>query len=317
MKRIYLDQNIWFDIWDERNSTSLAIVLEKIDRKKVEIVYSPANCEEICNSFCSPNNLERISNEEKDIRLSILSKVARNREIIPYSNDFKITHTFSGREGPFIALEHPADCFKRVHDNYESNKVAESAQQYSLDKASEIDQDVKSKLGNANISSILEKDPVAFTLLLETLTTKLIHNAALNQLIKAKIQIQPCTAEVKKLIDIKIHEIRSKQSTYFSEKAEKLLINRKVNNIISEGFGVTESVVDAVMLTMIELGYASSEVSMSSLHDNTHSIYGVYCDYFVSRDKKLLKKIIPTYEYLGVKTKIINANNEDWLSYLN
>lgn len=55
---------------------------------------------------------------------------------------------------------------------------------------------------------------------------------------------------------------------------------------------------------------------MSSLHDNTHSIYGSYCDYFVSRDKRLLKKLTATYKYLGIGTKIINAKNEDWQSYL-
>lgn len=317
MKRIYLDQNIWFDIQFGRFNTSLEGVLKKIDRKKVEIIYSPANCEEICNSYCSLHIQSRIDTEEKDLRLSILSKVTRNREIVPYPNGFNITHSFSGREGPYIVLEHPTDCFKRVYDNYESNSVAESAQKFSIDKADGVDQNVKSKLGYANINIILEKDPSAITLLKQTLTDKLIHNAALIQLIKANIKIQPCTAEVKKIIDKKISEIRFRQSEYFSIKAERILNNRKNNNITGEGFGITEAVVDAVILTMIELGYASSEAPMSSLHDNTHSIYGAYCDYFVTRDKNLLKKLIPTYEYLGVKTKIINANQEDWQNYLN
>lgn len=317
MKRIYLDQNIWFDIQFGRFDTSLESILKKIDRKKVEIIYSPANCEEICNSYCSPHIQDRIDTEEKDLRLSILSKVTRNREIVPYQNEFNIIHSFSGKEGPYIVLEHPADCFKRVYDNYESNSVAESAQEFSIGKANEVDKNVKSKLGNANINIILEKDPSAINLLKQILTEKLIHNAALIQLHKAKIKIQPCTAEVKKLIDRKISEIRSRQSVYFSVKAEKILNDRKNNNIKNEGFGVTEAVVDALILTMIELGYASSEAPMSSLHDNTHSIYGAYCDYFVTRDKNLLKKLIPTYEYLGIKTKIINANQEDWQNYLN
>lgn len=316
MKRIYLDQNIWFDIILERFDTSLESVLKKIDRKKVEIIYSPAHCEEICNSYCSPNISDHISIEERDIRINLLSKVTQNREIIPYSNDFKIIHSFCGRKGPYIVLEHPMECFKRVYDNYESNKVGESAQQYSVDKANEIDQDVKSKLGHANIITVLETDPTANTLLLQNLTTKLIHRAAINQLIKSNIKIQPCTPQVKKVIDGKIHTIRSMQGDYYLNKAKRILSSRNRINFPSEGFDICEAVIDAVMLTMIELGYASSEVSMSSLHDNTHAIYGIYSDYFVSRDKKLLKKLIPTYEYLGINTKIINAKNEDWQTYL-
>ncbi|HDU3862794.1 MULTISPECIES: hypothetical protein [unclassified Klebsiella] len=316
MKRIYLDQNIWFDIRFERFDTSLESVLKKIDRDRVEIIYSPAHCEEICNSYCSPNISNHITTEEKDLRISILSKVTRNREIVPYSNDFKIMHSFCGREGPYVVLEHPTACFKRVYDNYESNEVAESSQQHSVDKADEVEQDLKSKLGHANIINVLETDPSAKALLLQNLTSKLIHRAAINQLIKSNIKIQPCTAQVKKIIDEKAHEIRYMQSAYFINKAEKILNNRNKTKFSSEGFDISEAVVDAVILTMIELGYASSEVSMSSLHDNTHSIYGVYCDYFVSRDQKLLKKLIPAYEYLGINTKIINAKYEDWQTYL-
>ncbi|HGM5833056.1 TPA: hypothetical protein ACKP36_001444 [Serratia marcescens] len=316
MKRIYLDQNIWLDIQLGRFDTSLESVLKKIDRNKVEVVYSPAHCEEICNSYYSRNISNHITTEEKDLRIRILSKVTRNREIVPYSNYFKIMHSFCGKEGPYVVLEHPAACFERVYDNYESNAVAESSQQYSVDKADEVEQDVKSKLGNANIISVLETDPSAKALLLQNLTTKLIHSAALNQLIKSKIKIQPCTAQVKKIIDEKAHEIRSMQSEYFFNKAEKILSNRNKTNFSSESFDISEAVVDAIILTMIEFGYASSEVSMSSLHDNTHSIYGVYCDYFVSRDQKLLKKLIPAYKHLGINTKIINAKYEDWQTYL-
>lgn len=316
MKRIYLDQNIWFDINFERFDTSLESVLKKIDRNKVEIIYSPAHCEEICNSYCSPNISDHISIEERDIRIKLLSKVTRNREIVPYPNNFKIIHSFCGREGPYIVLEHPTVCFKRVFDNYESNKVGESAQQHYVDKAKDVDQDIKSKLGHANIITVLETDSSANTLLLQNLTTKLIHSAAINQLIKSNIKIQPCTAQVKKVIDDKIHAIRSMHGDYYLNKAGKILNNRDEINFPSEGFDICEAVIDAVMLTMIELGYASSEASMSSLHDNTHAIYGVYCDYFVSRDQKLLKKLIPAYKYLGIKTKIINAKYEDWQTYL-
>lgn len=316
MKRIYLDQNIWFDIQHERFGTTLEGVLKKIDRKKVEVVFSPAHCEEICNASYSPNNKTLITSEERDFRLDILSKVTRNREIVPYANDFDVINSFCGKEGPYIVMEHPSACFKRVYHNYESNKIAEFAQQSSLDKAGEVGDDAKSKLGNENIINILESDLSAKSLLLQKITSKLIHNAALNQLLKAKVKIQPCTDQVKKKIDNKISSIRTAQYDYFFKKAEKIVSGRNRNVFAPEGFNVSEAVIDAVMLSMIELGYASKEVTMSSLHDNTHAIYGSYCDVFVSRDQKLLKKIIPTYEYLGIKTKVINAKNEDWQLYL-
>ncbi|WP_455853903.1 hypothetical protein [Pantoea endophytica] len=316
MKRIYLDQNIWLDIQFGRFDTNLESILKKIDRKKVEVVFSPAHCEEICNASYSPNIKSLITSEERDFRLDILSKVTRNREIIPYSNDFNVVHSFSGKEGPYIVLEHPSSCFKRVYNNYESNKIAESAQQSSLDKAGEIGGDAKSKLGNVNILNLLESDITAKDLLLKKMTSKLIHNAALNQLIKAGVKIQPCTDRVKSIIDDKINLIRNAQSDYFFSKAEKIVNGNNRKSFASEGFSISEAVIDAVILSMIELGYASKEVTMSSLHDNTHAIYGSYCDIFVSRDQKLLKKIIPTYEYLGIKTKVINAKNEDWQLYL-
>lgn len=317
MKRIYLDQNIWFDIQHGRSDTSLEGVLKKIDRNKVEIVFSPAHCEEICNAYCSPDIKDRIDSKEKDLRLDILSKVTRNREIVPYPNDFDIIHSFSGRKGPYLILEHPEQCFKRVYDNYESNKVAEYSQKCSVEKAEEVEQEIKSKLGNLNIIHVFETNLAAKDLLLRNLTTKLIHSAAINQLIKANVKIQPCTDQVKRKIDQKIGEIRARNSVYYINKAEKILIGRGKVNVASEGFDTSEAVIDALILSMIELGYASGEVPRSSLHDNTHAIYGAYCDYFVSRDKKLLKKLIPTYDYLGIKTKIINANNEDWQCYLN
>lgn len=48
---------------------------------------------------------------------------------------------------------------------------------------------------------------------------------------------------------------------------------------------------------------------ISGIYDTTHSIYGTYCDYFVSSDARLRKRISAIYYYLGVPTKVITFND--------
>jgi len=47
---------------------------------------------------------------------------------------------------------------------------------------------------------------------------------------------------------------------------------------------------------------------ISGIYDTTHSIYGTYCDYFVSSDDRLRKRISAIYYYLKVPTKVITFN---------
>lgn len=48
---------------------------------------------------------------------------------------------------------------------------------------------------------------------------------------------------------------------------------------------------------------------ISGIYDTTHSIYGTYCDYFVSSDDRLRKRISAIYYYLGVPTKVITFSD--------
>jgi len=48
---------------------------------------------------------------------------------------------------------------------------------------------------------------------------------------------------------------------------------------------------------------------ISGIYDTTHSIYGTYCNYFVSGDDRLRKRISAIYYYLGVSTKVIDFDN--------
>lgn len=317
MKRIYLDQNILLDIQQNRFGKSLDGILNKINRNKVEIVYSPAHIEEICNSFCSPNTSNKISAEEKDSLLDMLSKLTQNREIVPYPNNYDILHSFNKKDGPFIVVEHPEECFKRVHQYYESNQFAENAHQHSIDKSKAVDEKLKGKLGHSSFVSILEENANAKEMFIDLLSTKLIHKAAIDYLIKNGIQLQPWNDHVQRIADNCISNMRQYHSEQFNSMAKEIINNRKEIDITTRGFGICESAFDALMLTMIEFGYASEKKTMSSLHDNTHSIYGACCDYFISRDPRLIKKLTSAYEFFGIKTKIINGEKEEWEIYLN
>lgn len=317
MKTIYLDQNIWIDIQQNRFNKSLEGILSKINRSKVEVLYSPAHIEEICNSYCSPNVSKKISKEVKDEFLDMLSKITQNKEIVPYANNYNILHSFNKKDGPFIVLEHPEECFKRVYQHYESNKFAEAAHQHSIDKSKAVDEKIKGKLGHKNFSSILEENATAKEMFINLLVTKLIHKVAIDNLINNGVHLHPWNERVQRIANNCISNLQQNHSQQFIDMANEMINKRNEIDITTRGFGVCEAAFDALMLTMIEFGYASEKVTMSSLHDNTHAIYGACCDYFISRDPRLMKKLTSAYEFFGVKTKVINGDKEDWQIYFN
>lgn len=47
------------------------------------------------------------------------------------------------------------------------------------------------------------------------------------------------------------------------------------------------------------------QATISGVYDVAHSIYGTYCNYFVSNDARLRKRISAIYYYLGVPTRVI------------
>lgn len=316
MKKIYLDQNIWLDIQLCRFNNSLEDVLSIINRGKVEVIYSPANIEEICNSYCSNNISRKISEDEKNSFIEMLSKITENKEIVPYSNNYDVLHSYNVDDGPFIVLEHPAKCFDRVFRFYASNEFAERSQEHSINKSREVDQTVKGKLGHKSFVAILEEDVNANNMFVNCLINKLMHMATMKYLIKNNVTVQPWNNTAQDAFNKCVAELRRSHSQFFIFTANDILDKRHVVDITTRGFGVCEAAFDALMLTMIEFGYASEKSPMSSLHDITHSIYGACCDYFVTRDSRLIKKLTSLYEFFGVKTKIINGTNEDWHDYL-
>lgn len=80
---------------------------------------------------------------------------------------------------------------------------------------------------------------------------------------------------------------------------------------ISNQYSRMEIIFEFLHSTLNKCGYNRDKKTtvISGIYDTTHSIYGTYCDYFVSSDDRLRKRISAIYYYLGVPTKAITFND--------
>lgn len=80
---------------------------------------------------------------------------------------------------------------------------------------------------------------------------------------------------------------------------------------ISNQYSRMEIIFEFLHSTLNKCGYNRDKKAtvISGIYDTTHSIYGTYCDYFVSSDDRLRKRISAIYYYLGVSTKAITFND--------
>lgn len=81
---------------------------------------------------------------------------------------------------------------------------------------------------------------------------------------------------------------------------------------ITNQYSCMELVFEFLHSTLNKCGYNRDKKDatvISGIYDTAHSIYGTYCDYFVSSDDRLRKRISAIYYYLGVPTKVITFND--------
>lgn len=81
---------------------------------------------------------------------------------------------------------------------------------------------------------------------------------------------------------------------------------------ISNQYALMEVIFEFLHSTLNKCGYnrdKKDSTVISGIYDTTHSIYGTYCNYFVSSDDRLKKRISAIYYYLGVPTKVISFND--------
>lgn len=101
-------------------------------------------------------------------------------------------------------------------------------------------------------------------------------------------------------------------------QAEKIIKKKQISSnisllkncfdTISNDFKLLEFSIEFLHEVLNKCGYNRDKGSKvtSGIYDTTHSIYATYCDYFVTNDEKLKKRVKAIYHYLGVRTKVIN-----------
>ncbi|CAB5570014.1 MULTISPECIES: hypothetical protein [Providencia] len=317
MKTVYLDQNIWLDIILSRKELNIDLIQRKFSGGEFNILYSPANCEELCNSHRSENIKNQISSSELNDRLEVISKITNNMEILPYPNRFsRVISKVSGNKSPIIVSEHPIDCFERVNKYYQSNAVAELGQKEILDKAIEIDEETKSAMGQIKTYEEILKNENSVNSLLESMSEKLKFSTALHELASEGVSIQPYTGVVECLLYRKIEKYSSLRLSQFKSRIEKIFFSKNIFMRIKKEYSLAEIFIDTMMKTLMLNGFSVEKKPMSSLHDNTHSIYGSFCDYFITRDERLAKKVKLVYDYINCPTIVLFDKENKWIELI-
>lgn len=111
------------------------------------------------------------------------------------------------------------------------------------------------------------------------------------------------------------------QYVYGTHNALKLVPLKKIAPLeikkgcfeeISNQYSLMEIISEFLHSALNKCGYnrdKKDSTVISGIYDTTHSIYGTYCNYFVSSDDRLRKRISAIYYYLGVPTKVITFND--------
>lgn len=315
MKRIYLDYQLIIDNVDGRD---YGFDLLKIDQEKFEIVYSPAHIEEIANG-----NLNKKLKGNLDNYLSFLSNITSNKEIIyGYANTYSvITNFFNKSCGLLIVNEEPEYCYDRVIKYIHKNEISKQGQSEVFSRSNSLFEGLKGKALSKKKTQINHSDILSFLnldsskrKLLEKVVDTFIVSVAQDYLISNGIPINNIgNNDFFYIINPIVYEF-SKFRPIFDEFFYKIISGSKIYSEIRKNFPWVENFVDNVMKILLEEGFYSedSEKVVSNIHDTTHCIYASYCDYFITRDKRLYKKVEVIYQFLGIPTKVIYADHDNY-----
>ncbi len=269
MKKLYFDHNVIIDIQNSRKK-SLQDVVNTLNENKYQIVFSPAHIEEIAAIIMHHNQQPEIVND----KLNFLAALTNSVALLPYHrNNLELIE----HDGIFVYREHPKDVYDRVIDNYDRNIIVEKHQQEKLSNGENFENvhSVSSKETN-NINIVSELDyfkPRLHQMIIDFWRT---YDSNLKEYMP---EICP------KCADLNFQYAKN----YFpihQMMIEKLLEFLEVRRFFPD----------------------SPNQYLSSLHDTTHAIYAGYCDIFVTNDNKLKQKVSAVYQWMGIKTSVLNAN---------
>lgn len=99
---------------------------------------------------------------------------------------------------------------------------------------------------------------------------------------------------------------------YPVKKVAPFEIKKDCFDEISNQYSLMEIIFEFLHFILNKCGYnrdKKDSTVISGIYDTTHSIYGTYCNYFITNDNRLRKRILAIYHYLGVPTKVISFND--------
>lgn len=268
---VYIDFNIFIEL-EKNNSLDF---FKKLKDNNLILVFSPAHVEEI---FINKLHYNKDDGFIKD-KLNYLSKITNDLCLLPYRQPNK---TIIKNMGVFLYKERPSETYLRVSKNRgEDNKVSENNQKSELQNAEKI----TSELGfcpkiqnNKNPKDFLDKYK-------DELIGKL--NDYIFSMTLVSIFLESHRVFLNYLPDKKIEELNFLYLKNF--------------------FPVYELCIEKLFLKLEQSAFYSekSDNNINALHDVTHAIYGSYCSYFITNDKKLYAKSRAIYDWLGCPCKVL------------
>ena len=278
MKYIYFDHNVIIDLKNKRNPF-IAEAVEKLDKKRYQILISPAHIEEVAALKMHHGN----SDDTANLFLDFLAKLTNSKCLLP----FKRSDTPQVKKyGVFLSEENPIVTYARVIKSYDKNIIAENHQ--------------KEKIANGEI---FEKE--------NNISSKETNNINIqNEISKFKPNLHQII--INNYMGLKYSGL---MDSYISPDIPGC---DQINfAFLGKFFPLHEMTMEKIFEFLEVRRYFPDKSTqfLSGLHDTTHAIYASYCDVFVTNDKKLRNKTTAAYTWLGINTLILSPPEFiEWLS---
>jgi hypothetical protein len=278
MNLIYCDHGIIVE-W-LKGAPIATQAINKLLNANLQPVYSPAHIEELAVPVERSGLSEKVIMEE----LKKLSLLTGNIEILPNSRrGLRKIHS-EGDFGAFICIENPKKCYARVTSNYKAlNDLAESGQKLFSSTANR-------EAGDRVPGTVNLRDPQ------DILQSSLVKQQILSQYHSIFHMGRQYAQTVTGIL---------KQSPFIDVPDPAKCIDSLKGN-----HDATQAMVESVIKCLIRERYYPDPIKKhrSEMHDISHAVYASYFDLYVIEDEKSRKKCIATYEFLGIKTKVLSPS---------
>lgn len=125
--------------------------------------------------------------------------------------------------------------------------------------------------------------------------------------------------EIMKYINEANHEIKINNNKLNKEdQILEIRNNFKIKKFLYKEENCSRHEIELAFQILFELlnanGYwkeKDEDKAISSIHDVSHAIYGLYCDIFITCDHNFYKKLLAVYYYLGIEKKVYYCQQKD------